>query len=1133
MAAKIFSDAELKQFIPGSTAFTWKDVLYSSEADSNGMLGAQYSPDQSVVDNITALFQVIVNPLYATYPGQFKINSCYRSPTVNNAIGGSTTSQHLVGQAIDLDATTGITNRDIFNWIIANKPYDQIIWEYGTNPTPTNVIPATGGNPDWVHVSYNKNTLTQRGKTTQAKLPKPGSYVNIVPGSPKETETPTNDQDTQSGEGIPGNANKTQNVNGEQKQIDFTATFDQIQRNVASLEASDVDVTWGRKSNPLEDSNWISLKQYLLYLATKFTPQSVFPFIELIPIYTLDTSKSATSSPSNTNTRGYAPAGEVPPDVKQNLAQFAPGNWDANKLKNILKERLKFAGAKLNTGEGVDRTTTLNKSTKAATDLSDLFNLDPFHEGMSVMGELTEGGQNVKDQRNVGVRVYGQLVLSPAAIEGAPSKPGGIGFETLEVNAGNSADNGLARITMTLVDIQGNKFTDLNSPWAFIYNVRPGSQGGDFYFRYGWQIRVPDPRDTTDPMAFKFWNHEGWKIFDPGTQDNTGRTHGLKDTIRQQIIPGKQVITLTQSIGGERNLSADGTYAPYNLFDEGISFDETGGTIKVSRTALNDENYVRLSILNPELNMDEHGALKATLSFMTTGSIILTQPLDYAVTLRRAVSARGKDIPLGDVLIAIQDDVSHYELIAIDDAEKRAAKSKFASEQSRVRANTRNFDGFVLVQGPDSSGIQGDIHPDEIILHIDDKHMSMLTTSQVETGVTSLRWFREVLEANDCTLLSPATGSGSGINSAWIITTTRESNQRAPIKKVPANSTTTTAGDLIDLVKTEKDVFSYKFQGSLVTSLTIEKSDANNAMAIQINNNVISGDTFGADLKDNKTPPVTTADRDRDLKILFSQMLSCNIECLCHPWIGPGKKTFVKGMGFFDGEYQIIEVTHKLEGHKFTSKLTGIRILAKNEDKSKDDKNHAAENGTGMFTQRVLEQKDASIVKPNTKKKIFQVAPQQLSQKAHQDLGAIVSTTPSVLAAPSFLSTPTVATVPPVRNSGQLTTLDKNSCNERLGVLGLLKNDPNFLILFTNAGYKTPAESDIVISNAVWCEQRKGNGIDYNWFNTKSNLNAIQTIVLQAISNNMVDYNTALTTGEAIHTKYTVSTNGTLQSIGG
>ena len=72
-----------------------------------------------------------------------RVSSFYRSNLLNKAVGGSKTSQHLKGQAIDIQATNGLTNKEVFNYIKDNLDFDQLIWEFGNK-----------SNPAWVHVSY-------------------------------------------------------------------------------------------------------------------------------------------------------------------------------------------------------------------------------------------------------------------------------------------------------------------------------------------------------------------------------------------------------------------------------------------------------------------------------------------------------------------------------------------------------------------------------------------------------------------------------------------------------------------------------------------------------------------------------------------------------------------------------------------------------------------------------------------------------------------------------------------------------------------------------------------------------------------------------------------------------------------
>ena len=86
----------------------------------------------------------VFEPLREHVKGPVKINSFYRSPELNVAIGGSKKSQHCKGQAIDIDDTYGHrSNAAMFHFIRYHLDFDQMIWEFGDDK-----------NPAWVHISY-------------------------------------------------------------------------------------------------------------------------------------------------------------------------------------------------------------------------------------------------------------------------------------------------------------------------------------------------------------------------------------------------------------------------------------------------------------------------------------------------------------------------------------------------------------------------------------------------------------------------------------------------------------------------------------------------------------------------------------------------------------------------------------------------------------------------------------------------------------------------------------------------------------------------------------------------------------------------------------------------------------------
>ena len=106
--------------------------------------GIDNTPNKEQLDNMRLIAEKIFEPLRTHIGGPIKINSFFRCPELNTAIGGSKTSQHCKGQAIDIDDTYGkATNAEMYYFIKDHLDFDQMIWEFGDDD-----------NPDWVHISY-------------------------------------------------------------------------------------------------------------------------------------------------------------------------------------------------------------------------------------------------------------------------------------------------------------------------------------------------------------------------------------------------------------------------------------------------------------------------------------------------------------------------------------------------------------------------------------------------------------------------------------------------------------------------------------------------------------------------------------------------------------------------------------------------------------------------------------------------------------------------------------------------------------------------------------------------------------------------------------------------------------------
>jgi zinc D-Ala-D-Ala carboxypeptidase len=140
--------------------FSLKELTVS---DTATRLGLDNTPNETVIANLKTLAENILQPVREHYGKSVKVNSGYRAPEVNAAVGGSKTSDHCKGQAADIEIT-GVANGDLAKYIAENFKFTQVILEFYTQG-----IPDSG----WVHVSYDSNdlkcqTLTavkQNGKT--------------------------------------------------------------------------------------------------------------------------------------------------------------------------------------------------------------------------------------------------------------------------------------------------------------------------------------------------------------------------------------------------------------------------------------------------------------------------------------------------------------------------------------------------------------------------------------------------------------------------------------------------------------------------------------------------------------------------------------------------------------------------------------------------------------------------------------------------------------------------------------------------------------------------------------------------------------------------------------------------------
>jgi len=116
-----------------------------TKSQTGARKGIDNTPGPEVIENLKHLCENVLEKIRANFARPITINSGYRGPALNKAIGGAKNSQHLTGQAADIEIV-GIDNRTLFNWIKDNMEFDQLILEYYKEG-----VPESG----WVHVSWN------------------------------------------------------------------------------------------------------------------------------------------------------------------------------------------------------------------------------------------------------------------------------------------------------------------------------------------------------------------------------------------------------------------------------------------------------------------------------------------------------------------------------------------------------------------------------------------------------------------------------------------------------------------------------------------------------------------------------------------------------------------------------------------------------------------------------------------------------------------------------------------------------------------------------------------------------------------------------------------------------------------
>tara|TARA_R110000764_G_C10966842_1_gene378807 strand:+ start:134 stop:592 length:459 start_codon:yes stop_codon:yes gene_type:complete len=120
-----------------------KNISYKESTRSRTAVkkGIDNTPSMIKLKAMRLVAEKVFQPVREWYGKPISINSFFRCVELNTVIGGVIYSQHVNGEAIDID--TDEDNAKLFHYILDNLEFDKLIWEYGDDLAPA-----------WIHLSY-------------------------------------------------------------------------------------------------------------------------------------------------------------------------------------------------------------------------------------------------------------------------------------------------------------------------------------------------------------------------------------------------------------------------------------------------------------------------------------------------------------------------------------------------------------------------------------------------------------------------------------------------------------------------------------------------------------------------------------------------------------------------------------------------------------------------------------------------------------------------------------------------------------------------------------------------------------------------------------------------------------------
>lgn len=159
----IINFKRMKQSVKGVIGKSYFTIDELCASDTARRRGIDNTAPADVAVRLQALIDNVLDPARRALGSYIRVNSGYRCPALNAAVGGVANSQHLTGEAADITAGSTAKDNELFAILVGMGNFDQLIWEKPKNSR-------------WIHVSYKASGLN-RG---QILAYNGTSYTNIT-----------------------------------------------------------------------------------------------------------------------------------------------------------------------------------------------------------------------------------------------------------------------------------------------------------------------------------------------------------------------------------------------------------------------------------------------------------------------------------------------------------------------------------------------------------------------------------------------------------------------------------------------------------------------------------------------------------------------------------------------------------------------------------------------------------------------------------------------------------------------------------------------------------------------------------------------------------------------------------------